>query len=376
MYRKTTGLVAAVVGLLAIFATDAAAQAPTLSVTAVANSVTIQWTPLPGVTGYTIGVGTAPGASNLAEVNLPAFVTRIVVKAPAATYYLRVRGFLGTIVGPNSNEASVTVSDAPAPAPCAALAAPTVTTAVSGGTVNVSWAPVAGAAGYQVQWSRQPNTTELVETTTATSVAKAPGFGGTFYVRVLAASPCGTTAVSQTASFTLAGGAPAPAPVPGVRPSPGKRTPDPAPGQLLPVPSYGEAVVMDMAKRYPAQLARACKNNHEFLFLLLNEFRQYDTRWGLNWKRGNVGSMSTDILAYNPTDQPDEGNGKVYIFDVIGAECEGNFPTFGNATAVTWAAAGNPICGSGTFCTKWTLQPYLQAGFPAITSEEKAEEKK
>ena len=376
MYRKTSGLVAAVVGLLAIFATDAAAQAPTLSVTAVANSVTIQWTPLPGVTGYTLGVGTAPGASNLADVNLPAFVTRIVVKAPAATYYLRVRGFVGTLVGPNSNEAAVTVSDVPPPAPCAAITAPTVTAAASGLAVNVNWTPVAGAAGYQVQWSRNPATTELVETTTATSVAKNVGLAGTFYVRVLAANACGATAVSETATFTLAGGgAPAPTPIPGIRPSPGNRAPNPPPGQLLPVPAYGEAVVMAMAKKYPAQLARACKNNHEFLFLLLNEFRQYDTRWGLNWKRGNTGSMSTDILAYNPTDQPDEGNGKVYIFDVIGAECEGNFPTFGNATPVTWAAAGNPICGAGTFCTKWTLQPYLQAGLPAINSDEKNEKK-
>lgn len=370
MYRKTTGLVAAVVGLLAIFATDAAAQAPTLSVTAVGNSVTIQWTPLPGVTGYTLGVGTAPGASNLAEVNLPSFVTRIVVKAPAATYYLRVRGFLGTIVGPNSNEASVTVADIPAPAPCGAIAAPAVTATANGLGVNVSWTPVAGAAGYQVQWSRNPATTELVETTTATSVAKNVGFAGTFFVRVLAASPCGSTAVSQTASFTLSGGGSVPG-IPGVTPSPGTRAPDPAPGTLLPVPAYAKAVVEDMARRYPAQLARSCKTNHEWLFLLVNELRKYDTRWGLNWKRGDTRQgMSSDIVAYNPSNQPDEGNGKVYIFDVVGAECERNFPTFNDATAHTWSFAGDPMCGGGTFCTKWTLQPYLQAGFPAITSDE------
>jgi hypothetical protein len=370
MYRTTTGLVAAVVGLLAIFATEAAAQAPALSVTAVANSVTIQWTPLPGVTGYTIGVGTAPGASNLAEVNLPAFVTRIVVKAPAATYYVRVRGFLGAVVGPNANEASVTVSAAPAPPPCGAIAAPSVTAAASGLGVNVSWTPVAGAAGYQIQWSRNPGTTEMVETTTATSVARSIGVAGTFYVRVLAASPCGSTAVSQTAGFTLTGGG-GPAPTPGFVPSPGgNRAPNPPPGQMLPVPAYGEQVVMAMAQRYPAQLARSCKTNHEWLFMLLNELRKIDTRWGLNWKRGNAGQMSTDVLAYNATDQPDEGNGKVYLFDVIGAECEANRPVFINQTAVTWASAGNPICGSGTFCTKWTLQPYLQAGFPAISANE------
>jgi hypothetical protein len=51
---------------------------------------------------------------------------------------------------------------------------------------------------------------------------------------------------------------------------------------------------------------------------------------------------------------------------VIGAECEANRPTFIDTTQTTWAARGNSLCAAGTYCVKWTLQPYLQAGFPAI----------
>ena len=126
---------------------------------------------------------------------------------------------------------------------------------------------------------------------------------------------------------------------------------------------------MDVARRYPGQLSRACKTNHEWLFILLNELRKHDSRWGLNWKRGNVGDMSSDIVSYNPTSGPDEGNGQVYIFDVIGAECERNAPTFIDQTQGTWASRGNSACASGTYCVKWTLQPYLVAGFPAIIAK-------
>jgi hypothetical protein len=345
--RKTTGLAAAVFAAIGLFATDAAAQAPTLSATAVADTVTIAWSSLVGATGYNLTVT----GSLEASVNLPASVTQIIVKAPAGTYRLRVRGLAGAIEGPLSNEALVTVGGAQ-PQPCSgAPVAPTLTAATSGLGVTLNWNAVPGAVGYAVQWSRFPGGTELIETTASTSATKYVGMVGTFYARVVTATACGQ-AVSNEVSFTLEN-----------TPGAGPRTPDPAPGQLLPVPDYAEAVVFDMARRYPGQLSRACKNNHEFLYLLLRELRQRDTRWGLNWKRGDRNQgMSSDILAFNPTNGPDEGNGQVYIFDVIGAECERNYPTFINQTSVTWSARGNPACGAGTYCTMWTLQPYLAAG--------------
>jgi hypothetical protein len=143
----------------------------------------------------------------------------------------------------------------------------------------------------------------------------------------------------------------------------GPRTPDPEPGTRLPVPDYGLDVVLSTASMYPNELRNACKDDHRFLFHLVEELRKIDSRWGLNWKRGDPNQgMSTDVVAYNPSDQPDEGNPRVYLFDVLRAECELNQPGWSDITAGTWGSRGNSLCGAGTYCTMWTLEPYLKAG--------------
>lgn len=352
---KTPGLLAVAFGLVAMFAGEAAAQAPSLTVTAAGDSVTILWTAIPGASGYTLAVGTGPGAADIATVNLPVFITRIVVRVPAGTYYLRVRAFAGTLVGPMSNEASVVVAAAPAPPPCAPAAAPTVTTSTSGLSVTVNWNHV-GAQSYRVVYGRTPGAAELIQDVgTATSSSLPVGIAGTFYVFVQANNACGSTN-SQPVAFTL--GTPTPPPPPGG----GPRTPNPSPGQLLPAPTYGQSVVDVISRQYASDLANAC-NSRTYIYRLVQALRQRDTRWGLNYKRGNRGSLSTDIVTYNPTDRPDEGESQVYLFDVVGAICEGNYPSFADVTQTTWAARGNPICGS-EWCAMWTLEPYLAAGFP------------
>ena len=349
---------AAALALAIMLSGQAAAQTvPTLAVSAgagngVGATVTIEWSALPLAQGYTLEAGTAPNVANIATVNLPASITRIIVFAPNGTYYLRVRGFAGAIAGDFTPVQTVTVGGPPV---CPPMAAPTVTAENSSYlSVKTTWTPANGAVGYMVEYSRFDGVTELAEPSgpTVNSVTKFAGFTGAFFVRVVAHNACGETAASAYVPFEITSS-------PGTAP----RAPDPPPGQLLPIPPYAQGVVFDMARRFPAQLRRACKNNHEWLFLLVRELRQYDSRWGLNWKRGNAGDMSTDIVAYNPTHLPDEGNGQVYLFDVIFAECEVNAPSFGNATHETWAARGNPACGAGTYCTKWTLEPFIRAGF-------------
>jgi hypothetical protein len=359
MIKKSSVFVAIAVAFIAVFGREASAQVPGLTASAVGRTVTINITPVAGATGHRLAVGTASGTANIATVNLPLSVTRIVVDAPEGTYYMRVAATLGSLVGDFSAEVRVDVASAPPPGPCTPpTTAPAVTATAGFLSVSLSWTPVAGATGYQIHWSRAAGGTELVESTTATSVNKYVGVVGIFFARVVAVTPCGN-ATSAEVTFTLAN-----------TPAAGPRTPDPPAGTLLPIPAYAAGVVQDVARRYPAELARACKTNHDWLFILLRELRKFDTRWGLNWKRGDIRQgMSSDIVAYNPTDQPDHDNGRVYIFDVIGAECEGNFPTFGNSTPVTWASAGHPACGVGTFCTKWTLEPYLRAGFPAVKQQ-------
>lgn len=346
---RHTGLAAFACALLAFAAADAAAQAPTLTASANGAIVTINWTAIPGATGYNLVV---TGSLN-ANVNLPASVTNIVVNAPAGTYTVQVRATAGSVASAFSNAASVTVGSTP-PVPCGPPAAPTVTTAVNGGTVTVNYGAVAGATGYLVQFSRFPGATELQRSTNATSFPQFVGLIGTFYVRVVALTPCGNV-TSQEAAFTIATLA-----------GSGPRTPDPAPGTLLPAPRYGQDVVIATANAYGGDLQNSCVEtggNNVFMFRVLNALRQRDSRWGLNNKRGNQG-LSQDIVTYNPGAVPDAEATQVYLFDIIGGHCGGN-PTWnwGDVTDVTWAGGAAGLC-SNFYCARWLIPAeYYRMGF-------------
>lgn len=362
---KTTGLVAAALGLVALMGGEALAQnplAPTLTVTANGVQVTIEWTALPGATSYTLAVGTTAGGSNIASINLPITVTRIVVNAPAGTYFMRVRGNLGNTPGPNSNEGTVTVGGAPPPGPCTPPGAPVVTATVNGGTVAVSWAAVPGAAGYTVQWSRFPGGTELTEQTAAAGINKYIGVVGTYYVRVVAMSACGNTSSAEV-SFAITSLVNPNAP----------RTPNPPPGQIIPRATLGYAggVINAVTNQFRGDFFNSC-SNHVWLYRVVQALRNIDSRWGLNYVRGWAPRMSEDIIAYNPTAGPDEGARQVYVFDTIAGHCGPNpSPWFNDVTDFTWF--GGPardwsIC-ENQYCAKWTLEPYLRAGFPGVEGQ-------
>ncbi len=355
---KLCVLVPAALALIALCGKEAAAQAPTVTAAVNGAIVTVQWNSVPGATGYDILVSGALSGS----VNVPASVTFFQVTPPAGTYGIQVRGTAGSVQGPLSNVVTVTVGgSAPSPTPCAPPPATAVNVSTSGTLVSVTWDPVAGAMGYRAEFSRFPGGTELAHTVGPgqTSLQGHSPFLGTFYVRVAAGNGCGIS-TSPEVAFTV-GTAPAPGPGPGPA---GPRTPDPLPGQLLPAPGYGAAVVDDVAARFRGDLANAC-GSRTFLYRVVHELRRRDTRWGLNYKRGQRGSLSTDIVTFNPTNRPDDLESQVYLFDVIGAICEGNYASWGDATHDTWAAgqSGNPACGT-PYCAMWTLDPYLAAGFP------------
>jgi hypothetical protein len=129
------------------------------------------------------------------------------------------------------------------------------------------------------------------------------------------------------------GGGGVPPPPPG-----GGRTPDPAPGQRLPLPNMS-AVVNQVAAQYPDALRNSCQEHGgtwEFMDRVVNELRRYDTRWGYNWKRGNVGDPSMDVVDYHFGPGPDEGSTDVYIIDIIGGHCGSSpQPGWGDVTDVT-----------------------------------------
>lgn len=77
----------------------------------------------------------------------------------------------------------------------------------------------------------------------------------------------------------------------------------------------------------------------------------------MNWKRGRRGDLSQDIVTYNFGSNADEDTTDVYIIDVIAGHCGGS-PGW-NWQDVTAATRNGGGIG------RWTLQPYLSAGFPA-----------
>ena len=355
-WMKKTTLAAVALSILALGAEQAAAQppyTPTLSVSVNGSNVTIQWTTVNEAQGYNLVASYASGGADI-SVNLPASVNVVSVGAPNGVYYIRVRALAGPYAGPWSNEGVAVVPSGGGG--CTPPAPPTATVQVNGPSVTIGWNTV-GAAAYQVQYSRFSGGNELAFTLGGGTLSHnyyIPMLG-TFYARVVAGNACGELATSNEVAFTitdLVGNGP--------------RTPDPPPGQLLPMPAYGEAIAYQASIVYAADRAQAC-SNRTYLYKLVRELRRYDSRWGLNWKRGHFGSLSTDIVTYNPTATPEASAKQIYVVDVVSAICEANAHTWDweGPTERTWDAGqdGNPLCAN-EWCAAWTLQPYLDAGYP------------
>jgi len=141
--------------------------------------------------------------------------------------------------------------------------------------------------------------------------------------------PWSTTAVFHTKAM----------PVGAVPFGTGPRTPDPAPGQRLPLPNMSH-IVREVAAAHPDYLRNSCQEHGgtwDFMDALVDRLRQFDSRWGYNWKRGNVGDPSLDVVDYHYGAGPDEGSIDVYIIDVIGGHC-GDFPVpvWNNVTQITY----------------------------------------
>jgi len=378
---KLTVIVPIALALLSVCAREAAAQAPTVTASANGPVVTVQWTTVSGATGYQISVS----GSFTGVVNVPGSTTSFVVTPPAGTYNVVIFATAGNQIGPASNTATVTVGGGGgSPTPCAPPAATTVTAAASGLVVSVTWTPVAGTLGYRVEFSRTPGGTELVQTLPAgqTSLQGSSPFAGTFYVRVVTGNACGTT---PSAEVTFAAGTPTTPGGPTPPTGSGPRTPDPvrgAPGVdctsssvegdcMLPVPGYAAGVVASLGSQFPGEAALArpseCRGgNNNFLFRVLRELRTRDTRWGLSYKRGNFPTLSEDIISYNATARPDEGESHIILFDIVGGECfSGRAGLSGGISQTyngTWNQRGQSYCGT-TYCARWTLAPFIAAGF-------------
>jgi hypothetical protein len=134
-------------------------------------------------------------------------------------------------------------------------------------------------------------------------------------------------------------------------------TPDagsPPPPERVALPDHSQ-VLRDLAAERPELLAASCVDqggDNQFLFEGVRRLRALDPRWGLNWKRGNVGDMSQDAIDYFWAAGDAEGRTEVYILDVIGGHC-------GDSPEVAWIDVTQATLDGGTI-GRWTLQPLPQ----------------
>jgi hypothetical protein len=312
------------------------------------TTAVISWDPSVGggsTNGYILQAGSVPGAADIAQISLPASTTSLAVPAPAGTYHLRVFAANQGGLSLPSNDATLLM---PPGGGCSAPPTRTIDQMVFGQYVRLSWAPVPGSAGYLLNVTGTHAVSQFVPA--HINSIKVPGAPlGTYQAALTTSFSCGQTAVGPTTTITVDGAAP-----------PGPRTPNPPAGQRLPLPNRFN-VVNRVAERFPREFRASCPTEHRgdsnrFLFELVRELRKEDNRWGLNWKRGNFGDMSQDIITYNWGSKPDEGTSEVYIIDIMFSHCGSN-PSPG------WIDQTQATRDAGTRGA-WTLLPYLDAGYP------------
>jgi hypothetical protein len=304
-------------------------------------------------------VGTDPGFSQIvhqADQITPGGDGRTLYRLPAPlgagfTYYWRARASDGANTGPysavsNFNVVPPVIIDTPLPAE------PQGNIATNKPEFKVRNATISGTTGvvYRFHIATSPDfgqTAALVTAApsssgiTAVSIGELP-YNTTFYWRVWGTDGSKESPVSNTLSFKTPA-PPAPTPTPGlptvgVPAGPGGRTPDPQGGRL-PLPSYGAGVVQAVARANPGALANSCQEHGgswQFMDLVVDTLRTYDTRWGYNGKRGNANDPSMDVVTYHHGPGPDQGSTAVYIIDVIGGHCGATpSPVWNDVTDIT-----------------------------------------
>jgi len=119
-----------------------------------------------------------------------------------------------------------------------------------------------------------------------------------------------------------------------------KRTPDPAPGQILPLPDVS-AIVREASAKCPSLVPQSCPNglkyvNNPWQDCIVDHLRTLDTRWGYNAKptrtpadNGGVPVVAAgDEVAYHYGAGPDEGSTDVHLVDILVSHCSAS-PTLG-----------------------------------------------
>jgi hypothetical protein len=126
--------------------------------------------------------------------------------------------------------------------------------------------------------------------------------------------------------------------------------------------SYGDlfGLVQEVANSRRNDLFNSCTEhggNNTFMFEVVAALRRrfQTNRWGLNWKRGNIGDLSQDIVNYYSGDEGTlmRNSTNVRIYDIIGGHC-------GNRPGPFWVDQTGPTRAAGTV-GKWTSDPMCRS---------------
>lgn len=107
-------------------------------------------------------------------------------------------------------------------------------------------------------------------------------------------------------------------------PAPPGTTPPSAPGGVLPLPAYGEAVTLQLGAANPTLVQKSCQTTDgaqawAFMDLLVSTLQARDTRWGYLCKDANCTKVAADVVAYRAS----AGDTGIHLVDVLGSHCPG-----------------------------------------------------
>ncbi len=190
----------------ASFAVAATPAPPTGLTAAVAGlGVALSWAPVSGANSYLVQIGRAPGDVSFYATTVAA--PKLSGPIPAGTYYWRVCALNINGTGSSSAEGTFRVGST-------APATPTgLVSQVSGSTVTLSWAPSAGGGVSQYIVEAGPSRGSSAYggvALTQTSITFRNAANGTYYLRVRAVGPAGSSATTPDAVVTVGAACAAP----------------------------------------------------------------------------------------------------------------------------------------------------------------------
>jgi hypothetical protein len=184
----------------------AAPAAPaTLTHTVNGSLVTLNWSaPATGCTPtrYVLQAGTAPGMSDVVVANT-GLHTSLSASAPPGTYFVRVVAVnpFGTSVPSNEEQVTIAGCGVPPDPP------QNLVGFLTGSTVHLGWNPPASGCeptSYVVQAGRAPGQSDVVAANVGLQTSLSAGApSGTYFIRVVALNPVGSSVPSNEISLTV-----------------------------------------------------------------------------------------------------------------------------------------------------------------------------